>query len=42
MEIITGYLNAFLKFVLNGKESALLERQSDDFPEVKIVRSNRV
>lgn len=39
MEIVTEYLDAFLKFVLHGKKSALLIGKYEGFTEVKIVRS---
>lgn len=42
MEIVVEYVHAFLQFVLNGKEAALLTGADKDFPELTFVRSKQM
>ncbi|KAN0093913.1 PAF acetylhydrolase family protein [Hyaloscypha variabilis] len=36
-EVITTYVEAFFNFVMTGKDSTLLDKPSEDFPEVTFV-----
>jgi pimeloyl-ACP methyl ester carboxylesterase len=39
VEVMNEYVHAYLQFLFTGKEPHLLERESEDFPEMEFIRS---